>query len=107
MSQPPIPQPHPDRIPITLEQYEAYTPEKLELWDGFYNYGEQDMTGFHLAVLTNMGLRAAVSNVPIAQWLAAIQEVALQNPKLDDALRDRLVRGIAELNAVAECLDSG
>ena len=25
--------------------------------------------------------------LPIAQWLAAIQEVALQNPKLDDALR--------------------
>ena len=42
----------------------------------------------------------------IAQWLAAIQEVALQNPKLDDALRDRLVRGIAELNAIAECLES-
>ena len=42
----------------------------------------------------------------IAQWLAAIQEVALKNPKLDDALRDRLVRGIAELNAIAECLES-
>jgi hypothetical protein len=27
---------------------------------------------------------------PIAQWLAAFQEVALQNPKLDDALRDSL-----------------
>jgi len=59
----------------------------------------------YLAILTNMGLRAAVSHVPIAQWLAAIQEVALQNPKLDDALRDRLVRAIAELNAVAECLE--
>ena len=52
-----------------------------------------------------MGLRAAVSHVLIAQWLAAIQEVALQNPKLDDALRDSRVRGIAELNAVAECLE--
>ncbi len=41
----------------------------------------------------------------IVQWLAAIQEVALQNPKIDDALRDRLVRGMAELNAVAECLE--
>jgi len=41
----------------------------------------------------------------IVQWLAAIQEVALQNPKLDDTLRDRLVKGIAELNAIAECLD--
>jgi hypothetical protein len=67
----------------------------------------QDMTGFYLAILTNMGLRAAVSHVPIAQWLAAIQEVALQNPKLDDALRDRLVRGLAELNVVAEFLESG
>ena len=63
------------------------------------------MTGFHLAILTNMGLRAAVSHVPIAQWLAAIQEVALKNPKLDDALRDRLVRAIAELMAVAKYLD--
>jgi len=42
----------------------------------FYNYGGQDMTGFHLAVLTNMGLRTAVSHVPITKWLAAIQEVA-------------------------------
>ena len=91
MTQPPLPQPQPDRTPITSDQYLEYTPDKLELWDGFYNYGDQDMTGFYLAVLTNMGLRAAVSHVPIAQWLAAIQEVALQNPKLDDALRDRLV----------------
>ena len=105
MPQPPLPQPQSDPTPITFEQYDEYTPQKLELWDGFYNYGDQDMTGFHLAVLTNMGLSAAVSNVPIAQWLAVIQEVTLQNPNLDDALRDRLVRGIAELNAIAECLD--
>ena len=106
MSQPPLPQPQPDRTPITLEKYEAYTPEKLELMDGFYDYGDpEDFKGFYLAILTNMGLRAAVSHVPIAQWLAAIQEVALQNPKLDDALRDRLVRAITELNAIAECLD--
>ena len=106
MTQPPLPQPQIDRTPITFDQYEAYTPEKLELWDGFYDYGDpEDFKGFYLAILTNMGLRAAVSHVPIAQWLAAIQEVALQNPKLDDALRDRLVRAIAELNAIAECLD--
>ena len=55
--------------------------------------------------INKYGLRAAVSNVPIAQWLTVIQEVTLQNPNLDDALRDRLVRGIAELNAIAECLD--
>jgi hypothetical protein len=107
MTQPPLPQPQSDRTPITFEQYEAYTPEKLELMYGFYDYGDpDDFKGFYLAVLTNMGLRAAVSHVPIAQWLATIQEVALQNPKLDNALRDRLVRGIAELNAIAECLEN-
>jgi hypothetical protein len=63
------------------------------------------MTGFHLAVLTNMGLRTAVSHMPMSQWLAAIQEVAFQNPKLDDALRDRLLRAIAELNEVVESLE--
>jgi len=35
----------------------------------------------------------------IAKWLAAIQEIAFHNPKPDDALRDRLVKRIAELNA--------
>ena len=48
----------------------------------------------------------SVSHVLISMWLEAIQEVALQNPKLDNALLDRLVRAIAKLNAVAECLKS-
>ena len=52
-----------------------------------------------------MGLLKAVRHVPISKWLEAIQEVALQNPKLDDAMRDRLNRGIADLMAVAEHLD--
>jgi hypothetical protein len=107
MTQPPLPKPQIDRTPITLAQYLEYTPEKLELMHGFYDYGyPEDFKGFYLAVLTNMGLRTAVSNVPIAQWLAAIQEVTLQNPNLDDALRDRLLRAIAELNAVTKCLES-
>jgi hypothetical protein len=50
-----------------------------------------------------MGLRSAVSQVPISKWLS---RGSFKNPKLDDALRDRLVRGIAELQAVAECLES-
>jgi hypothetical protein len=103
MPKPPLPQPQLDRTPITSDQYHEYTPDKLELLQGFYGFAHQDMTGFHLAILTNMGLREAVSHVPIAKWLSAIQQVALQNPKLDDALRDRLVRGIAELNAIADC----
>jgi hypothetical protein len=106
MPQIPFPEPQPDRNPITLDQYHEYTPDKLELLNGYYGFAYQDMTGFHLAILTNMGLRKAVSHVPIAKWLAAFQEVAFQNPKLNEALRDRLVRGIEELNAIAECLES-
>ncbi len=104
MTKPPLPQPQLDRTPITSDQYCEYTPEKLELWDGFYEYGGQDFTGFYLGILANMGLRAAVRHVPISKWLEAIQEVALQNPKLDDAMRDRLNRGLADLQAVADYL---
>ena len=89
MATPPLPQLQLDRPPINLEQYEAYTPEKLELWDGFYEYGGQDFTGFYLGILANMGLREAVSHVPMSKCLATIQEVASQNSKLDDAIRDR------------------
>ena len=106
MTQPPLPQPQLDRTPINFEQYEAYTPEKLELWDGFYEYGGQDFTGFYLGILANMGLREAVRHVPMSKWLEAIQAVALQNPKLDDAMRDRLNRGLADLQAVAEYLEA-
>jgi len=105
MNTPPLPQPQLDCTPINFEQYLEYTPEKLELWDGFYGYGGQDLTGFYLGILANMGLLKAVRHVPISKWLEAIQEVALQNSKLDDAMRDRLNRGIADLMAVAEILD--
>jgi hypothetical protein len=110
MTQPSLPQPQLEPTGITSEQYMAYTPEKLELWNGFYDYGGQDFTGFHLAVLTNMGLRAAVREVPLALLLEAIQEVVSQNPKLDpndqigSAMLDRLNRGLEELNAVADYL---
>jgi hypothetical protein len=76
--------------------------------DGFYNYGGQDLKGFYLAVLTNMGLRAAVREVPLSRWLEAIQAEALQNPKLNfdsergEAMLNRLNRGLEDLNAVAQ-----
>ncbi|MFZ4555896.1 MAG: hypothetical protein ACOYN8_05890 [Pseudanabaena sp.] len=106
MTTPPIPEPQLDCAPITLDQYHEYTPEKLELLEGFYGYGGQDIKGFHLAMLTNMGLREAISHLPISKWLEVIQDVALQNPKLDNAMRDRLNRGIADLMAVAEFLEN-
>jgi hypothetical protein len=108
MTQPPLPQPQLEPTGLTFEQYEAYTLGKLELWNGFYNYGGQDLKGFHLAVLTNMGLQAAVHEVPLYLWLEAIQAEALQNPKLSPesetgaAMLNRLNRGLEELNVVAE-----
>ena len=110
MTQPSLPQPQLEPTGITSEQYMAYTPEKLELWNGFYGYGGQDLTGFHLAVLANMGLRAAVREVPLVLLLEAIQGVVLQSPKFDlnnevgSAMLDRLNRGLDELNAVADYL---
>jgi hypothetical protein len=110
MTQPSLPQPQLEPTGITSEQYMAYTPEKLELWNGFYDYGGQDFTGFHLAVLTNMGLRVAVREVPLVLLLEAIQEVVSQNPKFDlnneigSAMLDRLNRGLEELNTVADYL---
>ena len=106
MNKPPLPQPQLDRTPITSDQYCEYTPEKLELWSGFYGYGGQDLTGFYLGILANMGLREAVRHVPMSKWLEAIQAVALQNPKLNEAMRDRLNRGLADLQAVAEYLET-
>lgn len=110
MTQPPLPQPKLAPTGLTSEQHEAYTLGKIELWDGFYNYGGQDLKGFHLAVLTNMGLQAAVHEVPLRLWLEAIQAEAMQNPKLNPesetgaAMLNRLNRGLEDLNAVAEFL---
>ncbi len=106
MITPPLPQPQLDRAPITLDQYHEYTPEKLELLSGFYGYSGQEIKGFHLAMLTNMGLRKAVSHLPMSKWLNAIQDVALQNSKLDDAMRDRLNRDISDLMSVFEYLEA-
>ena len=111
MDRPPLPQPQLNPTPITFDQYDAYTPEKLELWDGFYNYGGQNLTGFHLAVLANMGLRKAVRNVPLSLWLEAIQELALQSSKLnfdseiEEAMLNRFNRGLEDLQSVAEYLE--
>ena len=111
MTQPPLPQPQLDRQPITLDQYLAYTPEKLELWDGFYETRQEDCTGFYLAVLTNMGVREAVRRVPISLWLQAIEELALQNPKLNfddevgEAMMNRFNRGMDALQGVVRYLE--
>jgi len=55
-SQPPFPQPQLQPAGITFDQYVEFTLEKLELREGYISDGGQNQLGFHLAVLTNMGL---------------------------------------------------
>ena len=111
MTQVPLPQPQLEPTGITSDQYEEFTLQKLELRNGFYEYGGQDVKGFHLAVLTNMGLRAAVREVPISRWLESIEEYLSQHPKLNfdsdlgETMLNRFNRGMEDLKAVADYLE--
>jgi hypothetical protein len=64
--------------PITLEQYEAFTPEKLELWQGYLisppDYPEERRS-LLLLLLVNEGLLEAVRLAPPDQWRAALRQV--------------------------------
>lgn len=71
-SQPPLPQPKLESAGITSDQYFEFTPEKLELSNGYLGYGGQDQLGFHLSVLTNMGLLTAVRHTNLSLWLEAL-----------------------------------
>ena len=50
-SNPPLPQPQLEPAGITFDQYAEFTPEKLELRNGYLGYGGQEQTGFHLGTL--------------------------------------------------------
>jgi hypothetical protein len=71
-SHPSLPQPQLEKSGITFEQYLEFTPEKLELSNGYLGYGGQDQLGFHLAVLTNMGLLSAIRHTGLSLWLEAL-----------------------------------
>jgi hypothetical protein len=111
MTKPLLPQPQLEPTGITSEQDEAFTLQRLELSNGFYNYGGQDLKGFHLAVLTNMGLIEAIHNVPFSLWLEAIESVVSQNSKLNfdtetgEAMLNRFSRAVEDLKVVAEYLE--
>ncbi|MBA2446761.1 MAG: hypothetical protein H0V51_01910 [Chloroflexi bacterium] len=72
--------PAPDLEPraITMDQYHALTPEKLELWGGYLidppEYVEQ-RRNLLLLLLVNEGLLEAVRLAPPEQWRAALREV--------------------------------
>lgn len=109
---PPLPTPKLDPSPITSDQYFEYTPQKLELWSGFYEYGGQDFNPFYLAILANMGIRKAVESITLSILLEAISEKYTDHPKLNfdnevhEAMLNRLNRGLEDLQAVANYLES-
>jgi hypothetical protein len=64
--------------PITFQEYEAFTPEKLELLEGYLigppDYPEERRS-LLLLLLVNEGLLQAVRLAPPDQWRAALREV--------------------------------
>ncbi|MGB7443945.1 MAG: hypothetical protein WA919_23015 [Coleofasciculaceae cyanobacterium] len=111
-SNPPLPQPQLEPTGITFDQYVEYTPEKLELSNGYLGYGGQDQTGFHLAVLTNMGLLAAIQNTEVSRWVEALdchlrEKLAAVEAETEvaESMMNRLNRAMDDLTAVAEYLE--
>lgn len=109
---PPQPQPQLEPAGITFDQYVEYTPEKLELRNGYLGYGGQDQTGFHLAVLTNMGLLAAIQNTGVLLWVEALDshlrsrlETVNAEPEVAEAMINRLNRAMDDLTAISEYLE--
>ena len=111
-SQPPLPQPQLQPTGITSDQYDEFTPEKLELWDGYLGYGGQNQLGFHLAVLTNMGLLSAIRHTNLSLWVEALDNYVRQKlaninaePEVAEALLNRFNRAMDDLAAVIEYLE--
>ena len=72
------PEPGLEPRPITLAQYEALTPEKLELFSGFLIDGPEypeERRNLLSPLLVNEGLLQAVRLAPPEQWRAALRQV--------------------------------
>ena len=111
-SQPPLPQPQLQPTGITSDQYDEFTPEKLELWDGYLGYGGQNQLGFHLVVLINMGLLSAIRHTNLSLWVEALDNYVRQKlaninaePEVAEALLNRFNRAMDDLAAVIEYLE--
>ncbi len=108
-SQPPLPLPLLRPTGITFDQYAEFTPEKLELSNGYLGYGGQDQTGFQLAVLTNMGLLKAIRHTGVSLWIEALDrrlreklERVEAEAQVTEAMLNRLNRAMEDLAAVVE-----
>lgn len=78
MQQPPRPVPDLMPQPISGEQYEAFTAEKIELWSG-YLFGPREYPEFRrnmlLLLLVSEGLEQAIHLAPLERWREALRRV--------------------------------
>ena len=105
------PQPQLEAKGITFEQYIEFTPQKLELSNGYMGYGGQDNLGFHLSVLTNMGLLSAAQHTNLTLWIEALDYVVKEKlqkingePEIAEAMLNRFNQAMLDLEAVIEYL---
>jgi hypothetical protein len=111
-SQPALPQPQLQPTGITFEQYVEFTLEKLELRNGYISDGGQNLLGFHLAVLTNMGLLSAIRHTNLSLWVQALDNYMREKlsninaePEVALSMLNRFNRAMDDLAAVVEYLD--
>ena len=74
----PRPVPQLERQPINGDQYMAFTPEKLELSEGYLIHGPRYPKGRRdllMLLLVNQGLLEAVRLAPPQLWREAIRQV--------------------------------
>ena len=72
------PTPDLERRPITMDEYYAFTPEKLELLSGYLISGPdypEERRNLLLLLLVNEGLLEAVRLAPPERWRAALRQV--------------------------------
>jgi hypothetical protein len=76
MSQIPRPVPDLGPKPISMDEYYAFTPEKIELLEGFLLYGPEDHEGRRdllQLLLKNEGLQESVRLAPLELWQEALR----------------------------------
>lgn len=70
-----LPEPELEPRPITLDEYRAFTPEKLELFSGYLVAPPDDpdeRLRLLRILLVNVGLVEAVRSAPEARWREAL-----------------------------------
>lgn len=69
-------QPHGEGRPLTLDEYRAFTPEKLELFSGYLiapRDEPEERRRLLMLLLVNVGLVETMKLVPEAHWREALE----------------------------------